>query len=52
MPIDRDIGLDAYSSSCTVAIVGLSGRHLASHVVETRVTAWETVVHDRFLRLD
>ena len=32
--MDRYIGLDAHASSCTVAIVGPSGRHLASHVVE------------------
>ena len=33
--MDRYIGLDAHASSCTLAIVGPSGRHLKSHVLET-----------------
>ena len=33
--MDRYIGLDAHATSCTVAVVGPSGRRLGSHVVET-----------------
>jgi transposase len=33
--VDRYIGLDAHSSSCTVAVVGPSGRRLQSQVLET-----------------
>lgn len=33
--MDRCIGLDAHSSSCTVAVVGPSGRRLQSQVLET-----------------
>ena len=33
--MDRDIGLDAHASSCTVATMGPSGRRIASQVVET-----------------
>ena len=33
--MDRCIGLDAHASSCTVAVVGPSGRHLQSQVLET-----------------
>jgi transposase len=33
--MDRYIGLDAHSSSCTVAVVGPSGRRLQSKVLET-----------------
>ena len=31
----RYIGLDAHSASCTIAVVGISGRRLGCHVVET-----------------
>jgi transposase len=37
--MDRYIGLDAHASSCTVAVVGPSGRRLGSHVVETNARA-------------
>lgn len=37
--MDRYIGLDAHTSSCTVAVVGPSGRRLGSHVVETNAGA-------------
>ena len=37
--MDRYIGLDAHSSSCTVATVGPSGRRLHSQVVETNAGA-------------
>ncbi len=33
--MDRYIGLDAHSSSCTVAVIGPSGRRLQSQVLET-----------------
>ena len=33
--MDRYIGLDAHSTSCTIAVVGPSGRRLGCHVVET-----------------
>jgi hypothetical protein len=33
--MDRYIGLDAHSQSCTLAVVGPSGRRLGSQVVET-----------------
>ena len=33
--MDRYIGLDAHASSCTVAVVGPSGRRLQSQVLET-----------------
>jgi hypothetical protein len=34
-PMDRYIGLDAHATSCTIAIVGPSGRRLGSQVLET-----------------
>ena len=37
--MDRYIGLDAHASSCTVAVVGPSGRHLQSQVIETNAQA-------------
>jgi hypothetical protein len=37
--MDRYIGLDAHTSSCTVAVIGPSGRRLTSHVVETNARA-------------
>ena len=36
--MDRYIGLDVHSSSCTLAVVGPSGKRLGTHVVETNVT--------------
>lgn len=33
--MDRYIGLDAHSTSCTLAVVGPSGRRLGSQVIET-----------------
>ena len=33
--MDRYVGLDAHSASCTVAVVGPSGRRLQSQVLET-----------------
>jgi len=37
--MDRYMGLDAHASSCTVAVVGPSGRRLHSQVVETNAGA-------------
>jgi transposase len=37
--VERYIGLDAHTSSCTVAVVGPSGRRLSSQVVETNAKA-------------
>ena len=37
--MDRYIGLDVHASSCTVAVVGPSGRRLGSQVVETNGAA-------------
>ncbi len=31
---DRHVGLDAHASSCTLAVVGPSGKRLGSYVVE------------------
>ena len=33
--MERDIGVDAHASSCTLAVVGSSGKRLGSLVVET-----------------
>ncbi len=37
--MDRYIGLDAHASSCTLAVIGPSGKRLGSHVVETNARA-------------
>lgn len=37
--MDRYVGLDAHASSCTVAVIGPSGRRIGSHVVETNAGA-------------
>ena len=37
--MDRYIGLDAHASSCTLAVVGPSGKRLGSYVVETNAKA-------------
>jgi hypothetical protein len=37
--MDRYIGLDAHTSSCTIATIGQSGKRLQSHVVETNAKA-------------
>lgn len=37
--MDRYIGLDAHASSCTLAVVGPSGKRLGSYVVETNARA-------------
>lgn len=37
--MNRYIGLDAHSSSCTVAVIGPSGRRLQSQVLETNARA-------------
>lgn len=54
--MDRYIGLDAHTSSCTVAVVGPSGRRLISQVVETNaralVSAIEAIPKSRHLCLE
>jgi hypothetical protein len=40
----RYIGLDAHASSCTVAVIGPSGRRLGSHVVETNAPHVQEIV--------
>jgi hypothetical protein len=37
--MDRYIGLDAHSSSCTLGVLGPSGKRLGSRVVETNAKA-------------
>ena len=37
--MDRYVGLDAHSSSCTVGVIGPSGRRLQSQVLETNAGA-------------
>jgi transposase len=54
--MDRYIGLDAHTSSCTVAVIGQSGRRLHSQVVETNAKALIEVIRavpkDRHLCLE
>lgn len=37
--MERYIGMDAHASSCTLGVVGPSGKRLGSHVVETNAAA-------------
>jgi hypothetical protein len=37
--MERYVGLDAHASSCTLAVLGPSGKRLGSHVVETNAKA-------------
>ncbi len=37
--MDRYIGLDAHVSSCTLEVLGPSGKRLGLHVVETNAKA-------------
>ena len=54
--MDRYIGLDAHTSSCTVATIGQSGKRLRSQVVETNAKALIDVIRavpkDRHLCLE
>ena len=54
--MDRYIGLDAHSQSCTLAVVGPSGRRLGSQVVETNgatlVAAVRAIARPRHLVLE
>ncbi len=54
--MDRYIGLDAHTSSCTIATIGQSGKRLQSHVVETNAKALIEVIRavpkDRHLCLE
>ncbi len=43
--MDRYIGLDAHVSSCTLGMVGPSGKRLGLHVVETNAKALIEVLH-------
>ena len=49
----RYIGLDAHSASCTIAVVGLNGKRLGCHVVETNakvlVELIKTIPKPRYL---
>jgi hypothetical protein len=49
----RYIGIDAHTASCTVAVVGPSGKHLGCHVVETHanvlVEVIKTIPRPRYL---
>ena len=42
--MDRYIGLDVHSTSCTIAVVGPSGRKLQSQVLETNGQALVSLV--------
>jgi transposase len=54
--VDRYIGLDAHSSSCTAAVIGPSGRRLQSQVLETNarvlVSFLKTIPKPRHLCLE
>ena len=54
--MDRYIGLDAHASSCTVAVVGPSGRKVQSQVLETNAKTLidfiQTIPKDRRLCLE
>ena len=54
--MERYIGLDAHTSSCTVATIGQSGKRLGSQVVETNAKALIDVIRavpkDRHLCLE
>ncbi len=43
--MDRYIGLDAHTSSCTVAVIGPSGRKLQTRVIETNAKALIDFIH-------
>ena len=49
----RYVGIDAHAASCTIAVVGPSGKHLASHVLETRanllIDLLKTIPRPRYL---
>jgi transposase len=42
--MDRYVGLDTHASSCTLAVIGPSGKRLGSHVVETNARALIEVI--------
>jgi transposase len=54
--MDRYIGLDAHTSSCTIAVIGQSGKRLHSQVVETNakvlIEVIRSVPKDRHLCLE
>ena len=43
--MERYVGLDTHASSCTLAVVGPSGKRLGSHVMETNARALIEVIH-------
>jgi hypothetical protein len=52
----RYIGIDAHAATCTIAVVGPSGKHLGCHVVETRanllVDQLKMIARPRYLCLE
>ena len=54
--MDRYIGLDAHSTSCTLVVVSPSGRKLANHVLETNghvlIDCIKTIPRPRHLCLE
>ncbi len=42
--MERYVGLDTHASSCTLAVIGPSGKRLGSHVVETNARALIDVI--------
>ena len=54
--MDRYLGLDAHASSCTLAVIGPSGKRLGSHVVETNaaslIEVLKTIPRPRHLCLE
>ncbi len=45
--MDRYIGLDAHASSCTLGVIGPSGKRLGSYVVEANAKALIAVAASR-----
>ena len=43
--MERYVGLGTHASSCTLVVVGPSGKRLGSHVVETNARALIEVIH-------
>ena len=50
--MDRYIGIDAHSASCTVAVLGPTGKRISSQVIETNgrslLTAVRAVVAPKY----
>ena len=43
--MDRYIGLDTHKSSCTVAVIGPSGRKLQTQLIETHAKVLINFIH-------